>query len=915
MRKLPLALYFVFGTLTAMAQVPGNDECTNPIILPDVINHCSAAGAYTNAGATPSTYGAATCFGSTQNDVWFAFTPVATDVTITVRGATAQGAGGTLKNPQVSIYFGTCGGTISQLECQSAPPGSHVAEAYQGGLFVGSTYLIRIQGQGGQTGTFQLCINNYNPPVEPTSDCPESSILCDKSSFVVQKVTGAGQNIGELSDAACFSNGVPGNYETNSTWFVWTCSQSGTLEFTLTPLNATDDLDFVLYRLPNGIGNCQGKLVLRCNAAGENQNIFPSPCMGPTGLRAGDGDLSEDAGCTDPGDNAWVAPYDMVAGESYALVINNFTSTGNGFNLEFGGSGEFLGPEAQFTTVPSAVCLGTPVQVLDASTFPIGSITEWNWSFGADAQPQTAIGPGPHTVQFNQPGQHPVVLTVTTNLGCKVTAIQNTLIYPDVVVDTVVSAPDCNGTANGEIKINNITMGTPPYQYSWEGGPFQSSNTLSNLSVGVYSLVIKDANDCSTDLTIDVQERILTAESAVTKPLCFGDDNGIITLNVTNGKPPVQFDWGNGFIPENMQGGFTAGTYTIQAVDAVLCKGTFNVTVTDHPPLALTLDTLDISCFGATDGMAQANPSGGVGTFTYTWSDGQTAQKASDLGPGPYSVTVYDGNECTITGSVSITEPADVSIDLLGVVDLLCNGVPAGQIDVLGVGGKGGYQYSVDGVNFVAVSPLTGLPAGEYWVIVRDAAGCVDSVMATIQQPLPITVMATPMDTTLTLGFSVDVTTLTTPFNRPVSFQWLPTIGLSCADCPDPTIQGVQDQLYIVKITDEDGCMASDTVRILVEKDRPIYVPNVFAPDKPYPNNHFTLFGGPAAQNIALLRVYDRWGSLIFEAQDIPLNEPNLGWNGSYKGDKVDGVFTFYASVRFIDQEAVEYKGSVTVVR
>ncbi len=914
MRKLSIALYFAFGTLTLLAQVPSNDECTNPIVLPEVVNYCSAVGAYTNVGATPSTYGAATCFGATENDVWFAFTPGATDVTITVRGITSQAPGGTLYTPQIAIYAGTCGGVINQLECQSAPPQANVVEGYQGGLFVGSTYLIRVQGKGGQTGTFQLCINNYNPPVEPTSDCPQSAVLCDKSSFVVQKVSGAGQDIKELNDATCFFGGVGGNFETNSTWFVWTCSQSGTLEFTLTPLNVSDDLDFVVYRLPNGIGNCQDKEIVRCNAAGDF--AFSSPCMGPTGLQPGDSDLSENAGCQDPGDDAWVAPFDMVAGESYALVVNNFSSTGNGFNLQFGGSGEFLGPEAQFTTVPAVVCVGKPVKVTDASTFAIGSITEWNWSFGADATPQTATGPGPHTVEFTSVGQHPVVLTLKTNLGCQVTAIQNVLVNSGVEVDTLVAAPDCNGTANGKIKVANITMGTPPYQYSWNGGPFQADSTLSNLGVGSYTLIIKDANNCFTDLTIDVAERILTAEAAVTKPLCFGDDNGIIILNVTNGKAPVQFDWGNGFIPENVQGGFAAGTYTIQAVDAVLCEGSFEITITDNLPLLLAVDTFDISCFGANDGMTQANPSGGFGDFTYTWSDGQTAKKVNDLGPGQYSVTVHDGNKCTITGNVSILEPADVGIDLLSVVDLLCNGIPAGEINVAGTGGKGGYQYSVDGVEFVSTSPLTGLSAGDYWVIVKDAAGCVDSVMATIQQPPTLMVTATPSDTTLELGFLVDINTFTTPFGRPVTFQWTPTAGLSDPTSPSPTLQAIQNELYIVKITDKDGCMALDTVRILVEKDRPIYVPNVFSPGKSERgNDYFTLFGGPAAQNIALLRVYDRWGSLIFEALDIPLGESSLGWDGTYKGDEVSGVFTFYASVRFIDQEQVEYKGSVTVVR
>ena len=912
MRKCSLALYFVLAACSVFAQAPSNDECSNPIVITDVVNFCSPVGAYTNVDATPSTYGAATCFNSVQKDVWFAFTPVATDVTITLRGATAQGAGGTLKNPQMALYYGTCGGTVSELGCGTGP-GTNLAEIYEGGLFVGSTYLIRVQGIAAQTGTFQLCINNYNPPVAPTSDCPQASILCDKSSFVVQKVTGAGQDIKELNDASCFFNGSPGNYETNSTWFVWTCSQSGTLEFTLTPLNVADDLDFVLYRLPNGIGNCQGREIVRCNAAGDDH--FPSPCMGPTGLQAGDSDISEDAGCQDQGDNAWIAPYDMVAGQSYALVINNYTSTKSGFNVEFGGTGLFVGPEAEFTTVPSAICLGDSIKVVDASTFPLGSITDWSWSFGADAIPQTATGQGPHTVLFNSPGQHPVVLTVKTNLGCKVTAIQNTLIYPDVEVDPVIAAPDCNGTMNGAVTITNIRMGTPPYLYSWENGPFQSSNTLDSLGVGTYNLVIKDANNCSTDLSINVAERILTADAVVTKPLCFGDDNGTITLNVTNGKNPVLFDWGGGSIPENMQGGFIAGTYTIHAIDAVLCEGTFNVTVTDNPALQLTMDTLDISCFGANDGMAKANPSGGVANFTYAWSDGQTVQKATALGPGEYTVTVHDGNECTITGSVYITEPADVGIDLLGVVDLLCNGIATGAIDVAGTGGKGNYQYSTDGINFVSSSPLTGLAAGDYWVLVKDAAGCVDSVMATLTQPPPVTVTATPSDTTLDLGFPLDVSTFTTPFGRPVTFEWTPTLGLSDPTDPNPTIQAIQDQLYIVKVTDEDGCMGSDTLRILVNKNRPIYVPNVFAPDKPYPNDHFTLFGGPAAQAINLLRVYDRWGSLIFETRNIELGNPELGWNGTYKGDEVNGVFTFYASVRFVDQEDVEYKGSVTVVR
>ena len=915
MRKLALVLFASLAVSTLAWAQPSNDDCTSPIVIQNVFNFCSAVGAYTNVGATPSTYGPATCYASTQNDVWFAFTPQATDVNITVTGAAAQAPGGTLQDPQVALYFGTCGGTINQLGCESATGNNNIVEIYEGGLFVGSTYLIRIQGAAGQTGTFQICISNYNPPVDPTSDCPQASILCDKSSFVVQSVTGAGQNNLEMEDATCFQNGSPGILETNSTWFVWTCSQSGTLDFTLTPTNLADDLDFVVYRLPNGIGNCSGKQIVRCMASGEF-NDPTSPCMGPTGLRPGDPDISEDAGCGQPGDDAWLKSLDMVAGETYALAINNYTSTGNGFAVEFGGSGQFLGPEADFTTIPDAVCLGTPVEVLDASTFPIGSITAWKWSFGADAVPQTATGPGPHTVAFNRPGQIPVVLTIETDLGCKVTKILSATIFPDVEVDTVIAAPDCNGTANGKITINNITSGTPPYQYSWNNGPFTSNNSLENLGVGTYSLIIRDANNCETDIDIPVAERILTADAVVTKPLCNGDANGVITLNVTNGKAPILFDWGSGYIPDNFKNGFAAGVYTISAVDDVLCEGIFNVTVTDNPPLELVIDTTDISCFSANDGSALAEPGGGVGNFTYQWQPGgQTSQEAENLGPGQYNLTVTDGNGCTITGGVFITEPGDIAVNLVNVVDLLCNGVPEGSIEVQGVGGRPAYAFSADGASFQADSLLTGLPAGDYWVKIKDSAGCIDSVFATINQPSPLIVVAQPTDTLLDLGFTVNISTVTAPAGRPVTFEWTPPQGLSDPTVAEPTATAIANQYYIVKITDVDGCVAFDTVRIRVANNRPIYFPNVFAPDKPYPNDHFTGFSGPAAEQITVLRIYDRWGELIFEKTNFDLNEPNLGWDGTYRGEKVIGVFAWYASVRFVDQQEFQYEGSVTVVR
>lgn len=892
---------------------PTNDNCNTPIVLPNVANYCSAPAQYINVGATPSGYGPATCFGTATNDVWFSFVAQATDVTVVVRGAAQQAPGGTLRNPQIALYAGTCGGTINQLACHSSTNNTHIAEMSKSGLFVGTTYLIRVQGFNNATGTFQLCINNFNPPAIPTSDCPTAALLCDKSPFVVKSVTGAGNNITELNDATCFFGGAPSNYESNSTWFVWICDQPGTLTFTLTPLSPPDDLDFVVYRLPNGVGNCQGKQVVRCMASGDFN--FPSPCMGPTGLREGETRTSIPAGCGFQNPTTWAAPLNMQAGEVYALCVNNFTSSGNGFSIEFGGTGTFLGPQANFVANPSAICLGTPVEFTDASSFPLGNITQYRWSFGSDAVPTNATGRGPHSVVFSQPGLHPVVLQIETNLGCKVTAIQNVQVYPNVEVDTIIAAPDCNGGTNGEIVITNIQKGTPPYLFSWRGGPFLPDNTLKGLPVGTYNVVIRDANNCETSLDIEVREKELTVVPDIRKPLCTGDANGVITLNVTNGTPPYLFDWGAGFVPDNSQGGFAAGTYTILGLDAELCKGTFVVTVTDNPPLTLQMDTTDISCYGANDGVGIALPAGGVGSYTYRWSQNSTTNSAEALGPGQYFVTVADGNGCTVVGGVFIREPERIRLQLVSTTDLRCNGLPEGVIHLSVEGGRTPYAFWVDGRPPAPSPQLEGLLAGDYWVKVRDGSGCTDSIFATLYQPPPLWVDAQPSDITLDLGYAEQVYTITAPPGRPVSFTWTPPLGLSCADCPAPNLVAIQNTTYVVQITDEDGCVAFDSVRLVVRDERPIYVPNVFAPDRAYPNSHFTLFGGPAAVSIDLLRIYDRWGSLVFETRNIPLNDPYLGWDGRFRGQLVDGVFAFYALVRFVDERQIPYEGSVTVVR
>ena len=117
-------------------------------------------------------------------------------------------------------------------------------------------------------------------------------------------------------------------------------------------------------------------------------------------------------------------------------------------------------------------------------------------------------------------------------------------------------------------------------------------------------------------------------------------------------------------------------------------------------------------------------------------------------------------------------------------------------------------------------------------------------------------------------------------------------------------------------MVNEDGCVAFDDVTIFVVKNRPVYIPNGISPNGDGINDGFTLFTGPAALQIQSLKIFNRWGGLVYIGKDLPPNEPSLGWDGTFKGQPVNpGVFVYLAEVAFIDGEVVEYKGDVTVVR
>lgn len=493
------------------------DQCQYAKTLNIEGGYCSNSAEFSNTGATPDPKFPNGCVSlKFANGVWFSFIPKQSAVSIRVFG---NGNGGTMESPKILI-FDDCDNYIS---CTSG--GIAKAELIVEKLIIGKTYYIMVESSIGGEGTFQICIDDFTPVPTPQSDCDKGVVLCDKSPFIVESLTGSGDDLYEIESANCMYNQAnPSNSERGSSWYKWTCDESGTLTFTLTPNDfinnnqVTVDLDFAVYELPNGLDNCEDKKRLRCMASGANIDEFGNPlplnrwfnCNGTTGLSNLENDINEDPGCNDNSNN-FLAPINMETGKSYVLIVNNYHNDGTGFGIEFGGTGTFLGPEADFQVdaLQEFECDKT-IRFTDLSKSMTDDIVSYTWSFGNGATPISANTQGYHDVIYESFGEKIVALTIESSRGCLVTKLLPIYVEPccadfSLDIDAEATDPICADDMNGTILGSGID-GSPPYQFSLDGVNFQTIPIFYDLDEGTYELFVQDIKGCRDSILLDIED-------------------------------------------------------------------------------------------------------------------------------------------------------------------------------------------------------------------------------------------------------------------------------------------------------------------------------------------------------------------------------------------------------------------------
>ncbi|MCA1806923.1 MAG: gliding motility-associated C-terminal domain-containing protein, partial [Actinobacteria bacterium] len=329
---------------------------------------------------------------------------------------------------------------------------------------------------------------------------------------------------------------------------------------------------------------------------------------------------------------------------------------------------------------------------------------------------------------------------------------------------------------------------------------------------------------------------------------------------------------------------------------------------------AIDYNGFDISCEGGMDGSAIANVSG-VGPFTYLWSTDDTDQMITGLSEGGYDVAITDGNGCMTSGTITLTAP-DAFMIGFEVSEPDCFDQQLGTIMVVPVGGVAPYTYSIDGTTFQASSVFAGLDEGIYQITSLDANDCGATEIISIDVPLMVSVDLGENQTIAVGDSALLQAIINLPFDSLAAVMWTGVDSIGCANCLTQIVAPIITTAYTVSVVSADGCADADSMTVFVNTDHNIYIPNIFSPNGDGLNDVLKISASDDVQEISSFQIFDRWGNLVFGAEQIDPKDSALSWDGKLKGEAMNpGVFTYKLVVVFSDGSSVIMYGDITLIR
>lgn len=485
----------------------------------------------------------------------------------------------------------------------------------------------------------------------------------------------------------------------------------------------------------------------------------------------------------------------------------------------------------------------------------------------------------------------------------------------------------CAGEEIGALSISS-TDDLSQMTIDWNTNELDGISNPQGLAAGDYSVTVSNSDGCSQTAAITLAEPLATVLSCNEATPASAEDlaDGTISLTISGGTAPYAITW-TGPSPGNttidIEGDLSitdllAGNYQFTLVDANNCAVQCENSLSFTPPVCDVVVQEDIqliSCPGEADAAITLNISGGRAPYSIAWADGDVIPSRLDLGPGLYEAVITDANGCTENVSITLEDPSPLSAE----INTLAGGCDAPTRVAINsiTGGNPPYEFSPDGAFFNPIPNLPfsfdGLAPGTYMIHVRDAGGCEVQREVVIETSEALQLELGP-DQVLQLGDSLVLKPILN-FD-PMLVNWEPTDGISNADQLDAVLKPSFTTTYTLTLTDAGGCTISDQITIIVDRNRPVFVPNAFSPNGDGVNDNFTLYSGMSVDQILQMKIFDRWGNLLMDRQDMQPNNPSLGWDGQFRNKPLNpGVFTYFFEVLYMDGQTDIITGEVVLLR
>ena len=512
-----------------------------------------------------------------------------------------------------------------------------------------------------------------------------------------------------------------------------------------------------------------------------------------------------------------------------------------------------------------AICEFQPL-TLDAGP----GFASYIWQDGSTGQTYTAWQPGTYWV------------TARDSCGGIQTDTTQLIFDPASVLDIGL---DSIGICAGD----SVSLSLSGFDnYQWTPNVFLSCDTCSTAtffpdSNQCYFVVAGTEDGCYSIDTLCIIVKTDTAEIEQYALLCSGDS---INFNGT-------------WITD-------AGTY-----EQILTNGNclvLNRLIVEQSEVPKVNFSLTAPCPGMANGAITAQATEGLPPFVYQWDEG-TGPTLENISAGAYFVTVTDSNGCKNTDSVLLEPTVKPTIEFV-VSAPSCTGFKDASLEI--ASNATGFLFGLSPQSLNEVLVVDSLAAGLNTLFFQDSSGCLWDTTFLIPETPPFWI-ALPADTTLACRDSLLLQVNAS--HSILTYNWSPKGSLSCTSCSHPVAYGIQSQTYTLTATSLKGCVASDSIRVTIDDEGRIYIPNAFSPNGDGINDIFYIFG-KNIDKVLVFRVFDRWGGMVHEAVNFPPNDPQFGWDGQHRSiDANIEVYAYYTQLQLCNGSIVFKKGDVTVMR